>query len=61
MARTENFRHMDILVLVLVTILVLFGTVMIGSANGWVYDSENFTLDGLMVRQLIGYGLGLSL
>ena len=59
MARTENFRHMDILVLVLVTILVLFGTVMIGSANGWVYDSENFTLDGLMVRQLIGYGLGL--
>ena len=44
----------------LVTVLVLFGTIMIGSANGWVYNGENFDLDGLMVKQLIGYGLGLA-
>lgn len=59
MSRTENFRYLDVPVFLLVTVLVLFGTVMIGSANGWVYDSENFTLDSLMTKQLIGYGLGL--
>ena len=59
MLRTENFKHFDGLVLLLVTILVFFGTVMIGSANGWVYDSEHFSLDSLMIKQLIGYVLGL--
>lgn len=59
MLRTENFKYFDGWVLLLVTILVLFGTVMIGSANGWVYDSERFFLDSLMIKQLIGYVLGL--
>ncbi len=59
MLRTENFKYFDGWVLLLVTILVLFGTVMIGSANGWVYDSEHFFLDSLMIKQLIGYVLGL--
>lgn len=59
MAKTENFKFLDAPIIILVTVLVLFGTVMIGSANGWVYDSENFALDSLMIKQLIGYGLGL--
>jgi len=60
MSRTENFKYLDVPVFMLVTVLVLFGTIMIGSANGWVYNGENFDLDGLMVKQLIGYGLGLA-
>lgn len=61
MKRFQNFRYLDIPVLLLVTILVLLGTVIIGSANGWVFNSEDFSLDHLMVRQLLGYGLGLFL
>ena len=59
MSRTDNFKYLDVPVFLLVTVMVFFGTVMIGSANGWVYNSENFTLDGLMIKQLIGYVLGL--
>ena len=59
MSRTENFKYLDVPVFLMVTMMVFLGTIMIGSANGWVYSSENFTLDGLMIRQLIGYGLGL--
>lgn len=59
MLRTENFKHLDIPVLLFVTALVLFGTIMIGSANGWVYNSEHFSLDSLMIKQLIGYGVGI--
>ena len=59
MSRTQTFRYLDVPVFLLVTALVLFGTVMIGSANGWVYNSEHFTLDAYMVRQLIGYVIGL--
>lgn len=59
MSKTESFKYLDVPVFLLVTMLVLFGTVMIGSANGWVYHSENFTLDSLMVKQLLGYALGL--
>lgn len=59
MSRTENLKYLDVPVFMLVTVLVLFGTIMIGSANGWVYSSEHFTLDSLMIKQLIGYGLGL--
>ena len=59
MSRTENLKYLDVPVFMLVTVLVLFGTIMIGSANGWVYSSERFTLDSLMIKQLIGYGLGL--
>ena len=59
MSKSENFQYLDMPVFLLVTCLVLFGTVMIGSANGWVYDSSNFYLDSLMIKQLIGYGLGL--
>ena len=59
MSRTENFKYLDVPVFLMVTMMVFLGTIMIGSANGWVYSSENFTLDGLMIRKLIGYGLGL--
>ena len=59
MSRTENFKYLDVPVCSLVTIMVFFGIIMIGSANGWVYSSEEFYLDGLMIKQLIGYGLGL--
>ena len=45
MSRTENFKYLDVPVFMLVTVLVLFGTIMIGSANGWVYNGENFDLD----------------
>ena len=59
MSRTENFKYLDWPVFLLVTALVFFGTIMIGSANGWVYSREAFFLDGLMIKQLIGYTLGL--
>ena len=58
--RLQNFRYIDGFLLLLVTLLVAGGTIIIGSANGWVYDSEHFSLDHLMVRQLLGYGLGLA-
>lgn len=59
MSRTENYKYMDWPVFLLVTALVFLGTVMIGSANGWVYNRDAFSLDGLMIKQLIGYSLGL--
>ena len=59
MSRTENYKYMDWPVFLLVTALVFWGTVMIGSANGWVYNRDAFSLDGLMIKQLIGYSLGL--
>ena len=59
MSRTENCKYLDWPVFLLVTALVFFGTIMIGSANGWVYNREAFSLDGLMIKQLIGYSLGL--
>ena len=59
MSRTENYKYLDVPVVLLVTTLVFFGLIMIGSANGWIYNNEAFSLDGLMVKQLIGYMLGL--
>jgi rod shape determining protein RodA len=59
MKRLQIFRYLDGFLLLVVTLLVIGGTVVIGSANGWVFDSENFSLDTLMVRQIMGYGLGL--
>ena len=45
--------------LILVSLLVLSGTIMVGSANGWVYDSQHFQLDSLMTKQLFGFGIGV--
>ncbi len=59
MKRFENFKYLDSITLILVSLLVLSGTIMIGSANGWVYDSQNFQLDSLMTKQLFGFGIGV--
>ncbi|HCA33606.1 MAG TPA: hypothetical protein DEP00_00395, partial [Lachnospiraceae bacterium] len=59
MSRLQNFQHLDWYIIVFVTVLTLFGVVMIGSADGWVYDQQHFYLEPLMVRQLIGFGIGI--
>ena len=55
----NNLRHIDFLLLGLVALLVFCGIIMIGSADGWLLDQEHFTLDPMMKRQLLGFGLGL--
>ena len=34
---------------------------MIGSANGWVYQSDSFEVDPLMIRQFLGFLFGVLL
>ena len=57
----KSRRLFDIPVSIMVTALVLFGIIMIGSAGGWVYDSRHISLSRLMVRQLIGFVLGCGI
>ena len=57
----NNLRNIDFFLIFLVSALVFIGIVMIGSANGWTLDKENFYLDTLMLKQMLGYGLGLVL
>lgn len=61
MKLTKNLRHLDIPTLIMVSVLSLFGVLMIGSANQWTYDPSSPSLDPLMLRQLIGFGIGLVL
>ena len=42
-------------------VLILFGIIMIGSADGWVYDPRSFDIDPLMIRQFVGLLIGLVL
>jgi len=58
MTTQRSRRLFDIPVFAMVTALVVFGIIMIGSAGGWVYDSGNISLSRLMVRQLLGYLFG---
>ncbi len=63
MFEKDNLKNLDFTLLILVTLLVGFGTVMIGSADGWVFSRETFNLNDegmkLMIKQLLGYGIGL--
>lgn len=56
----NNLRNIDFTMLFLVTCIVAIGVVMIGSANHWILDKENFYLDSMMKKQLLGYGIGLA-
>ncbi len=55
----NNLRNIDFTTLLLMSAIVGIGVVMIGSAHGWSLDTANFTLDPLMARQVLGYGIGL--
>ncbi|MCR5005083.1 MAG: FtsW/RodA/SpoVE family cell cycle protein [Clostridiales bacterium] len=55
----NNLRHIDFLLLGLVTFLVFCGIIMIGSADGWYLDQEHFSLDPMMKRQILGFIIGL--
>lgn len=63
MFERDNLKNLDFTLLILVTLLVGFGTIMIGSADGWVFSRETFNLKDegmkLMIKQLLGYGIGL--
>ncbi len=64
MFEKDNLKNLDFTLLILVTLLVGFGTVMIGSADGWVFSRETFNLNDqgmklTMIKQLLGYGIGL--
>lgn len=58
MTTLKSRRLFDIPVSIMVTALILFGVIMIGSAGGWVYDSQHITLSRLMIRQLAGFAIG---
>lgn len=55
----NSFRYIDYTLLLLIFALVCIGVVMIGSANEWVLDKENFHLDSMMIKQILGFALGL--
>lgn len=55
----NNLRGIDLWLLLLVSLLVFIGTVMIGSAHGWRLIKEDFYLDSMMKRQVLGYFIGL--
>lgn len=55
----NNLRYIDYTLLFFVTCLVCIGVVMVGSANEWVLDKENFQLDSMMLKQILGFGIGL--
>ena len=55
----KSHKSRSYLLLVPVIILCLWGMVMVGSANGWVYNRDSFYIDPLMIRQFIGFAIGL--
>ena len=55
MTTLKSRRLFDIPVSTMVTALVIFGVIMIGSAGGWVYDSQHITLSRLMIGFVIVY------
>lgn len=57
----SSLRTPDIPLLVMVILLVLFGSIMIGSANGWTYSSKDPSLDPLMIRQILGLLMGCAI
>ncbi len=58
MKRQSLLHTPDLYLLVPVILLVLFGAVMIGSANGWRFDQGAPSIDPLMIRQVVGLLLG---
>lgn len=58
MNRKKHYADFDLVIFIMMSVLVFFGILMIGSADGWVLDPDHLTLDRLMVRQFIGYVLG---
>lgn len=61
MSQTASYHKPDIPLVLLTLTLIIFGIVMIGSADGWVYDNENFHFDELQVRQIIGMFIGIGI
>ncbi|MCF0136508.1 MAG: hypothetical protein HUJ69_08830, partial [Lachnospiraceae bacterium] len=64
MKQDQHMRHAgspDLVLLIMVSVLVLFGCIMIGSANGWIYNPEAPELDSLMIKQFFGLMLGFSI
>ena len=56
----NSHKSRSYLLLVPMIILCLWGMIMVGSANGWVYQSDSFYIDPLMIRQFIGFLVGLG-
>ena len=55
----NSHKSRSLLLLIPMILLCLWGIVMVGSANGWIYQSDSFYLDPLMIRQFIGFLLGI--
>ena len=60
MRRKDILRSVDLPTVIIMLILIIFGFIMIGSANGWRYDPNDPSLDPLMLRQMIGFALGVA-
>ena len=60
MRRKDILASVDLPTVIIMLILIFFGFVMIGSAHGWRYDPNDPSLDPLMLRQMIGFGLGVA-
>ena len=57
----NSHKSKGYLLIVPMVLLCLWGIVMVGSANGWVYQSDSFYIDPLMIRQFIGFLIGLCM
>ena len=57
----NSHKSKGYLLIVPMVLLCLWGIVMVGSANGWVYQSDSFYIDPLMIRQFIGFLFGLCM
>lgn len=54
-----DFKRADWAIFIVALLLILAGTVMIGSAEGWRYDPNDFKLNEDMQHQLLGLLLGV--
>ena len=57
----KSYKTKASFLLIPMLVLILFGIIMIGSADGWVYDPRSFDIDPLMIRQFVGLLIGLVL
>lgn len=58
MNRDRKAVRPDFPLLIMMSGLVLFGIIMIGSADGWVYDPKHVVPDTLMLKQIAGFIIG---